>query len=255
VQPKAGRCYKNRLIGITGRRRSAMYTNQRPAQTTQSESNCEFCAAAGAVNLTPGAQRQGSTLAAKYHQLLDMKPSAAGGIAAQANRIGEFVAEKTGRRWASSGGAKFLEKPYAEVEQFMARMRNGTVFAIYVSGKTALDLKTKLNPTPRSHWLNAKKIAGKIHYFDFQTNRFYTGGASQGKTADELQPSGNRNPSSSMFPFIGIEIQTIGVKKADDESAWNLHSSDYRLQRGIFDTAHAETKMLALAFFPARQAT
>jgi hypothetical protein len=237
--------------------KAAISPGSNAGKKSASETNCEFCAAAGAVNLTPGAPRQTSRQAAEYAGLKDLRPPAAGGIAAQAKRIVKFVVAKTGRRWGSSGGAGFAEKPYAEVEKFMAQMRNGTVFVIYISAPTAMDVKTKLKPGQRSHWLNAKKMGNNIHYFDFQTNRNYSDGAFYGMSEEDLKPVGGQNPSSSMMPFVGVEIQTLGKRSADDKSELNqaLHSSDYRLQRGIFDTSHADTKMLALAFFPAKVAT
>jgi hypothetical protein len=217
--------------------------------TAASERNCEFCAAAGAVNLTPAAPRQTSKDAANFAGLSDDKPSS-GNYTEQAARIARFVTAKTGLRWGSSGGSKFLEKPFADAEKFMLAMRDRTVFVIYVSGPTVLDVVTKPVYGNRSHWLNAIKAGDSIRYFDFQTNREYTGGGLAGKSQAELQPVGGKNPSSSTLPFVGIETQSVGSLTPEEKSETQtaLHSSDYRLQKGIIDTAKA--KMLAIAFFP-----
>lgn len=196
-------------------------------QRSASQSNCEFCTAAGACNLVLGTNMFTSGDAAQFAGLDDKKP--AGGISQQCVRIEAFVVNKLRRRCVTFGSAA-AEAPCAETLAWMQAQLDGTVFAVYASG-TALGLR-------RSHWLTAMRSGSGLHFFDFQTNREYRDKPVFGKNAFP----GGRNPSSCRMPFVGV-ITQLGATSSKD-----LHSSDPLRQTGMFDPS--DTTMVVLAFPP-----
>ena len=194
------------------------------------EANCEFCAAAGAVNLagnltridtgsTSGAApRFTSTKAADYAGLFDTVQM--GGD--QVKRVAKFVCSHSGRKFVEFGASGAMpSKSYAESTEFMKNLPDHTVFVIWADG----DLESGDDV---SHWLNAIKVNGDIRYFDFQVNSTFFGGS--------------KNPASCNRPFVGIET----AKAARGSRA--LQSSDPRQQVGMFQTS--TVKMGVLAFPP-----
>lgn len=195
-----------------------------------SQRNCEFCTAAGAVDLILGHVAVTSADASKYANLPD-NVTVEGGYQAQALRISKFVMAMGGRGCGWSGRT---EKPYADVAQFMSIQIDGTVFAVYMSGKI-------VNGGPsRGHWLNAMQVGNTVRWFDFQTNREYKDRAISGTMPSFL---GGLNPSTCTQPFLGVETQLAAGSTASD-----MHSSDPSRQVGMFKTA--ECTSLALAFPP-----
>lgn len=143
------------------------------------EANCEFCAAAGAVNLagnltridtgsTSGAApRLTSTKAADYAGLFDTVQM--GGN--QVKRVAKFVCSHSGRTFVEFGASGAMpSKSYAEATEFMKNLPDHTVFVIWADG----DLESGDDV---SHWLNAIKVNGDIRYFDFQVNTTFFGEA------------------------------------------------------------------------------
>jgi hypothetical protein len=206
------------------------------------ENNCEFCAAAGAVNLAGSLDRIDTAMngqligGATVLQRFTSSEAAGGQLSdnaqmdgKQVERVEQFVRAHSGRQCVTSG-VRTGVRSYDNATAFMLRQPDKTVFAIRASGLL-------VNGDTAAHWLNAIKIGGEIRYFDFQVNTLHYAqiwGANIGK-----------DPASCNMPFVGI------VTARAYRSGRALHSSDPALQLGMFDTA--AVKMTVLAFPPTKK--
>lgn len=177
-----------------------MHVNASDRVKTQ-ESNCAFCSAAGAVNLTFGSSRYSSKDVADLVGSGQSAMASTGG-GGQAAKIISFVEAKTK---PSRKAVRILdsETKLPQAIQKMKEFPPNTVFAIHISGQTVVGDKC-------SHWLNALLTKGSsdkvLRYFDFQTNRVLSK-EWKGPLYGDPTMVGGANPSSSMNPFVGIVAQ------------------------------------------------
>jgi len=187
-----------------------------------SAKNCEFCTAAGAVNLIVGTGQETSGNAAGEAGLKDARPN--DDLPDQTKRIRGFV-EKNTQRTAKVLGSKDNQVDYAEAVRWMKSQPDRCVFAVYVSGTLASALGQGINAgNQKSHWLNAMLAGGTIRYFDFQANR---------KPMDRpvygfKDFTGAFNPASATVPFVGVVSQMLlhshqskGMRSDDQAGALN----------------------------------
>jgi hypothetical protein len=206
------------------------------------ENNCEFCAAAGAVNLAGSLDRFDTAMdgqligGATVLQRFTSSEAAGGQMRDTAQMDGkqvacveQFVRAHSGRQCVSHGVRAGVQS-YANATAFMLRQPDKTVFAIRASGLL-------VNGATAAHWLNAIKIGGEIRYFDFQVNTAHYGRIFSAKIG--------KDPASCNMPFVGI------VTARAYRSGRALHSSDPALQVGMFETA--AVKMTVLAFPPTKK--
>ena len=222
------------------------FVNTSESQKTQ-ESNCAFCSAAGAVNLTRGySEVTSSDVAEKLGVGQSALQSAKGG---QAENIIKFVKAETKRKCC-----KLVENETTLITALdeMKKQPSKTVFALHVSGKITDNGKV-------SHWLNALSLNGphgrELRFFDFQTNRDLPRGL---KSAMRADPSwvGSKNPASSLSPFVGIVGQDelsadkqkalLWGREPDTTAHRAMHGA---VQAGTFQKDHS-TAVEVLAFPP-----
>lgn len=144
-----------------------MYVNTGQAKTPsrfggsrpgKGEKNCALCAAAGAVNLATSTRLTTRDVAGKKPGLArDLSEGTS--VDEQAREITEFVCETTKRSSQQLGkmaqpfqtaDQETHEKLYWNALKWMNEFKDGTVYAVYVSGP----LKVGGGST-RSHWLSA----------------------------------------------------------------------------------------------------
>lgn len=179
------------------------------------QTNCAFCSAAGAVNLTLGHS---------LYTTQNVQNFSGGGQGSMASAAGDgqdkkiigFVEHYTrpARKSIITVASK-IELPKAIKD--MKLLPERTVFALKIDGRTAS------GATP-CHWLNALRInnAGErtLRYFDFQTVRDVPRRLKGGVWQDPTMVGG-KNPSTSVQPFVGI----IGQNEL-------FAAKSYRLQHG-----------------------
>jgi len=222
-----------------------MYVNTGQAKTPsrfggsrpgKGEKNCALCAAAGAVNLATSTRLTTRDVAGKKPGLArDLSEGTS--VDEQAREITEFVCETTKRSSQQLGkmaqpfqtaDQETHEKLYWNALKWMNEFKDGTVYAVYVSGP----LKVGGGST-RSHWLSALKAGGTVRYFDFQANREFQD--------VQVKAIGGQNPPSATIPILGIESQASGDGKLA------MHSDS---QSGAFDVGR--TKCVVIAFPPTK---